>query len=617
MNNIRLSSILFPIVCLISQLVMASHVPGVPDTILVNGKVITADSDDIDKVTIAEAIAIHDGKIVAVGSNETIRRMAVTNTEVIDLGSRTVVPGLIDTHMHLYETALGFPWAANMDPQLLNIRLTAESVDEFVKIAEAAIRARAKDLGPGKWIDVSGNPSNIAHAAYGRLITRAVLDEWAPANPVIIRTRASAVINTLAINAFEEFYGQPIPEEYWLEGGKAVAWSGNYVDFPRCMGIDLVMSKRMKDYEEIFKSVLQVNAQNGVTTHATHAQCINGYNVGLNLDRAGQMPIRWAWSDGWGHVFNPEPEQYYKRVVDSAGYGSDYFWSLGMNPVNIDAGAIAMCTTINAAPDIKERELCPVKGGPGEVYTLRVRAMKAAIQNGLNIAPHHVAGDGGLDIYLDVIENSGLTIEEIRALRLQTDHCHQVRQDQIQRAKNFDMTFGCDASAEVNEVIARDYGDEYLTRYAPLKSMMDAGIKATINEFGSQSEVVSSPFITGYKFITRRSLDGKIPIGVPEEAIPDRMTMLLMMTRWGAHPIMKENTLGSLEAGKLADLVVLDQDVLTVPIEELPKVVPLMTMVGGKIVFEDPAFRGNTLRFNTQSTKWEKDIKTTSKLWKW
>ena len=613
MNNIRFSSILFPILGLISQLVMASHVPGVPDTILVNGKVITADSDDIDKVTIAEAIAIHDGKIVAVGSNETIRRMAVTNTEVIDLGSRTVVPGLIDTHMHLYETALGFPWAAEVDPQLLTIRLTAESVDEFVKIAEAAIRARAKDLGPGKWIKIGGNPSNIAHAAYGRRITRAVLDEWAPANPIIISTRASSVLNTKAINAFEEFYGQPIPEEYWLEGGKAVAWSGQYVDFPRCMGIDLVMGQRMKDYEEIFKSVMQVNAQNGVTTHATHAQCINGYNVGLNLDRAGQMPIRWAWSDGWGHVFNPEPEQYYKRVVDSSGYGSDYFWSLGMNPVNIDAGAIAMCTTANVPDEIKKREICPSSGAE----SLRLRAMIASLKNGLNIAPHHVAGDKGLDYYLDAVENSGLSIEEIRALRLQTDHCHQVRQDQIERAVRFDMTFGCDASEEVNEVIVRDYGDEYLARYAPLKSMMDAGIKATINEFGSQSGVVSSPFITGYKFITRRSLDGKIPIGVPEEAIPDRMTMLLMMTRWGAHPIMKENTLGSLEAGKLADLVVLDQDVLTVPIEELPKVVPLMTMVGGKIVFEDPAFRGNTLRFNTQSAKWEKDIKTNSNLWKW
>ena len=596
-----------------SHSITASHVTDVPDTILVNAKIITADSDDIDKVTITEAIAIHDGKIVAVGSNEAIQRMAVANTEIIDVGSRTVIPGLIDTHSHLYETTLGFPWAANVDTQLIPIELVAESVDAVVKISEAAIRQRAKDLGPGKLILVNVNPSNLAHAAYGRLITRAVLDEWAPANPVIIRTRASAVLNSASLNAFQEFYGQPMPEEYWLEGGAAVAWSGNHVDFPRCMRIDVIMGKRMSDYEALFKSVLQVNAQNGITTHATHAQCINGYNVGLNLDRAGQMPIRWAWSDGWGHIFNPEPEQYYKRVVDVAGYGSDHFWSLGMNPVNLDGGALGMCTTANVSEEIKSNEMCATTGAE----SLRLRAMKTAIGNGLNIAPHHVAGDAALDHHLDAVESSGLSIEEIRALRMQTDHCHQVRPDQIERAARFGMTFGCDASVEVNQVIERDYGDEYLARYAPLKSMLDAGIHATINEFGSQSEVVSSPFITGYEFLTRRSLDGKTPIGVPEEAIPDRMTMLLMMTRWGARPVYREDTLGSLEAGKLADLVILDQDVLTVPIEELPKVVPLMTMVGGKIVFEDPAFRGNTLRFNTHTAKWEKDIKTTSKLWKW
>jgi len=504
----------------LSQPLLASHVPDVPDTILFNGKIITADSDNVDEVTIAEAIAIHDGKIVAVGSNAAIRALAVANTEMIDLGSRTVVPGLIDTHSHLYETALGFPWAADVDPQLLNIAVVAESVDEFVRIAEAAIRARARDLGPGKWIEVRGIPSNIAHAAYGRRITRAVLDEWAPNNPVMTVTRASVVVNSRVIDAFEEFNGQPIPEEYWLEGGRTVGWSGNYVDFPRCMAIDLIMGQqRMDDYEEIFKSVLQVNAQNGITTHATHAQCINGYNVGLNLDRKGQMPIRWAWSDGWAHTFNPEPEQYYKRAVDNAGYGSEHFWSIGMNPVNMDAGAIAMCTTANVSDEIKRRELCPVEGTPGEVFSLRVRAMAAALKNGLNIAPHHVAGDGGLDIYLDTIENSGLSLAEIRALRLQSDHCHQVRPDQIERAVRFDMTFGCDASQEVNDVILRDYGEEYLARYAPLKSMLDAGIKATINEFGSQSRVVSSPFIMGYQFITRRSLDGRTPIGIPEEAI--------------------------------------------------------------------------------------------------
>ena len=207
-------------------------------------------------------------------------------------------------------------------------------------------------------------------------------------------------------------------------------------------------------------------------------------------------------------------------------------------------------------------------------------------------------------------------METIRGLALQTDHCHQVRQDQILRAAKLGATFSCDASIEVATVIARDYGDEYLARYAPFASMLKAGIKPMISEFGSQSSVRNSPFEYGYIFMTRRSLDGKIAMGVPEEAIPDRMTMLLMMTRWAAPTMMKQG-LGSIEPGNLADLTVLDKHLMDVPLEEMPTIKPIMTMVQGKIVFEDPQFRGNTLRFNTQTAKWEKDVKTQSSLWKW
>lgn len=584
-----------------------------PDTILVNGRIITSDSDVPAEVSVVEAIAIHKGRILATGTNEEIRKMAIKETEVIDLDSRTVVPGLIDTHSHLYETSLGFPWGADVDPQLLSIMLVAKSEDEGFALAEQAIRARAKQIGPGKWIEVGMNPSNIAHALYGRRITRRVLDQWAPQNPVMIRTRASVVINSKGIEAFEKYFNGPLPEVYWVEDAE-LGWSRQYVDFPRSMAIDLVMSTQMDKYAAQFKTVLQVNAQNGITTHGTHAQSKNGYLAGLMLDRAGEMPIRWAWSLGWAHIFNANPEDFYDRLHDEAGYGSDFLWNIGMNPVSLDGGAIAMCTTINAQTDVKDRERCT--DDDRDVGILRLRALKAAIKNGLNIAGHHVAGDKALDYYQDAIEQSGLPIEKIRALALQTDHCHQVRPDQIQRAARLGVTFSCDASVEVATVIARDYGDEYLARYAPFASMLKAGIKPMISEFGSQSSVRNSPFEYGYIFMTRRSLDGKLAMGVPEEAIPDRMTMLLMMTRWAAPTMMKKG-LGSIEPGNFADLAVLDKHLMDVPLEEMPTIKPIMTMVQGRIVFEDPQFRGNTLRFNTQTAKWEKDVKTQSSLWKW
>lgn len=592
-----------------------ADIPMIPDTILLNGRIITADNDDPDSVSIVEAIALRDGKIVSVGSNADIRRMAVDETEVIDLKSRTVIPGLIDTHSHLYTTSLGFPWAADIDPQLLNIRLNAQSEDQAVELAEAAIRARAKGIEPGQWISVRMDPSNIAHSVFGDRITRRVLDSWAPSHPVMIRTRASLVINTKGIEAFESYFGE-IPELYWTVD-KETGWSGQYVDFPRAMAIDLVMGDHMDKYAEIFKSVLQVNAQNGVTTHATHAQSKNGYLVGLMLDRAGEMPIRWAWSLAWAHVFysNPSIEAFYNRMPDTAGHGTDFLWSLGMNPISLDGGALAMCTSITVGKEIKDRERCT--NNPDDVGYPRVLALQTALKNGLHVGGHHVAGDVALDYYQDAVENSGLSLEKIRSLRLQTDHCHQVRPDQIQWAARFGKTFSCDVGIEVNEVVQRDYGDEYLSRFAPFKSMLDAGIRPIISQFGSESHVKNSPFESGYMFLTRRSLDGKTPIGVPEEAIPDRMTMLLMMTRWASIPMLRENLIGSIEPGKFADLAVLNAHLMDVPIEELPSVKPVMTMVQGKIVFEDPQFRGNTLRFNVETANWEKDLKTDSQLWRW
>ncbi|NIN35018.1 MAG: amidohydrolase family protein, partial [Gammaproteobacteria bacterium] len=83
--------------------------------------------------------------------------------------------------------------------------------------------------------------------------------------------------------------------------------------------------------------------------------------------------------------------------------------------------------------------------------------------------------------------------------------------------------------------------------------------------------------------------------GVEEEAVPDRMTLMLMMTRWAAYPIWKENSLGSLEPGKYADLVILDGDYMAVPVEELDQLTSVLTMIDGRVSHETPELRGNTL----------------------
>ncbi len=585
--------------------VRPSRTAAVADTILVNGKVITADNDDPARVTIAEAIAIHDGKILAVGSNTQIAKLAAPGTKRLDLRGRTVIPGLIDTHSHLYEWSLDFPWAEQWIPGVQKISVNATTVDEAMVRAQAAVQARAAAVGRGRWVIVDVRPPAIAHAAFGETVTRAKLDEWAPENPTIVRTRASAVLNTLAIGAFERFYGQEIPQEYWI-ADKARGWSSNYVDFPRCARIDQILANDLPGYARVLKSVMQVNAQTGVTTHATHVQCINGYRVGRLLDQTGEMPIRWAWSEGWAHIFNPRPEDFYQRTVDISGSGSPYFWSVGVNPVNLDGGGIAMCTTIKAPSKIKAREACPDQ----EAESLRLRALQTMWKNRLRVAGHHLAGDKALDAYFDALERSGLTLEEIRALRPVADHCHLVRPDQIERAKRLSVSFSCAAAIAESAVVEKDYGRQFLTWVGPVKSMLEAGIRPVMSQFGSEQQVRPSPFEDAYAFLTRHSLRGDRPFGVAEQAIKDRMTLLLMMSRWAAPNILREKELGSLELGKWADVVVLEADPLASSEQQFATIRPLMTMVGGKVVFEDPAFRGNTLRFNPLTAEWEKRLVT-------
>ena len=115
------------------------------DTIIINGQVITADNDDADEVTIADAIAIRGDKILAVGSNAEIKALTADWTDVIDAKGNSVIPGLIDTHNHLYEHTLDFDWVVKSIPEMLEIRVRMEdNPEQLIPIIEQAIQARAR-----------------------------------------------------------------------------------------------------------------------------------------------------------------------------------------------------------------------------------------------------------------------------------------------------------------------------------------------------------------------------------------------------------------------------------------------------------------------------------------
>jgi len=615
-------------------LISVAHAGKSPfaETVILNGKVITADSDDPEDISIEQAIAISGDRIMAVGSDEEIKQLIADWTEVIDAKGNSVIPGLIDTHNHIYETSTGFPWVIRSMPDMMEINMRSESGEQLVANLEKAVAARVRQVPAGQWIRVRLNPAGVAVTTFGKTITRDSLDIVGPDHPVFVSTRGGSVLNSKAIQAIEDYYGNELPGEYWMED-RELGWSGEYTDFSRCIGVDLIANApgNYDKYIRGYFEVMQANAQIGVTTHKTHLQCEGGFSASVHLDRTDMLPIRLAWGHRWMQPFNPRIKETYRRIGDWTGYGSDFMWSIGSSVGGIDAGGVGWCTSIPADDSIKSREQCP-PAPPGvevkaitAINTVSNRARRtehlttlaqlAADGRITGIPGWHVSGDGALELLFQTYRATGMSDEKIRTLRIESDHCHLVTQDQIKMAVRLGHTFSCDAADTPTKVLKEGYGEEYLTMNAPVASMLKAGAHVVISEYGIQGELRSSPFEDGVMWLTRK-IDGET-WGVPEEAVPDRMTLLLMMTRWGARPLWKENDLGSIEPGKIADIVILNGDYMAGPDEDLDKLTSVMTFIGGKIAFESDELRGNTFRFNTGDASWTFVQNTPTSLWRW
>ncbi len=618
-----------------------SHAGQAPyaDTVIINGQVITADSNDPNQITIAEAVAIQGDKIMAVGSNAEIQALIADWTEVIDAKGLSVTPGYIDTHNHIYETSTGFPWVVNYIPDLLEVRVGGANPEEMAQNALGAIRARANQIEEGKWIRINMRPPQIAVPILnGNILNRAKLDEVAPNHPTYVTTRGGTILNTRAQQAFAHYYGNELPADYWMEDADR-GWSGEYTDFGRCSSLDLIGMQDQETYNKYIQGyfeVMQANAQIGVTTYKSHIQCEAGFSATNHMDRNDMMPIRMAWDHRWLQPFSNSIKESYRRIGDFLGHGSDMFFSTGSSVGGIDAGGVGWCTAMVAKnPEIKKREQCPPAPEGVELRAWEGRSVEdgsiasnrgrrtehlvtlaelAAEGRISNIPGWHSSGDGATEIMMKTYR-AHMSDERIRMLRTTSDHCHSVTPEEIEIATRTGHTFSCDATEVPTQVIKEDYGEEYLTWNAPVASMTKAGVNAVISQFGIESELRESAFEDGVMWMTRK-INGET-WGVPEEAIPDRMTLMLMMTRRAAYPIWKENALGSIEPGKFADIVILSGDYMTTPVEELDQLTSVMTLIGGKVAHEMPDLRGNTLHFSTDTAQWTFDMQTPTDLWRW
>jgi predicted amidohydrolase YtcJ len=543
---------------------VAGQQPPPADLILTNGKVITVD----DQFRIAQAVAVRNGRFVAVGTNQEIARLAGPNTRRIDARGRAVVPGLIDNHAHFQEE--GAYWT---------LELRFDNVDTRKEVLER-IRARAKQNGPGNWVYNLGGWSYDQFTDDTRPFTRDELDKVAPDNPVFLQfSRAETFVNSKAI----ELTGLEQMKEPWIQrdaNGRATGI------------IDVAGNGRVRNLANF------LDAPNGQRAKLP-ADVIERSQFAMlrDLNRAGLT------ASGGECQFEPEYREYQRQ-----GRASMRFFCFRLAEGGRGAGAAEK--QMAAIPSLKyfdgDEWLDHVNwgenfpGGGGDNLYSVTQAPVAQESWDLfgrfarEVAKHHI--QALLHTQTDVaVEGKLREIEKfqkdvpIRQLRWAFMHMEGVTPAQVDRMKKLNMFIAIHPREIVmGGLHKRVWGDKALVM-PPLREIQDSGIKWGL---GTDAFEVNQyrPFQTLYWAVTGRMVGGM----QVNSSVVTREEALIAHTRSNAYLFFRENDLGRIQPGYLADLVVLDRDYLTVPVEQIKDINSAMTIVGGRVVYDAAAPAGAT-----------------------
>ena len=574
---------------------------GYADTILVNGKVVSMDDAGLNDSPghIYEAMAVKRDRIIALGTSERIRTLAHSGTTVIDLGGRFLIPGIIETHAHLYgNAALGNQMGLQTPDRGINLTVQAGRDIETTRLrVENALREALPKVQPDDWVMVGITPNPQEGVSNNRVFSwvydgefepRERLDRIAPDNPVKVQVASRANINSKGWEVLEKYL--PNVSEYVeevMEQPNAVEMGLVTVGTMTALTWDIFYrNKPVSLTAELIRRNLEIAAAHGVTTFSSripHPRIMDGFSL---LNREKKMPVRFA-SLYEVHRRPAAPDttrNFYRMTGNLTGFGNDYLWIHGVASELWDSSFPQVCLgpDIEAPPEIKAREKCPQSG---EMYW---DALRNAMESGWRLAGVHGVGSHGVRLFMQMIEeameNTGMTAEDVRQLRPTVEHATAIskKPDIIAGLKKYGIMVSAGPPRFLRYPdYLEDYGPAIDSFILPLRTLLDQGIKVV-----GQNHTYRSIGYYLTVFVTRE-VGGKV-LG-PEERL-DRVTVLKMFTNWASEYVMKENDLGSLEVGKLADYLVLDKDYLTIPVAEIPTIRPQMTVVGGKTQYLNEDF---------------------------
>lgn len=549
------------------------------DLILHGGKVVTVDA----KFTIAEAVAIKGGRITAVGSSKAVlAQERGSGTRVMDLRGKTVLPGLIDAHVHALGAAL-----SEFRTPLPPLRSIAD--------VQNYIRARAKVTPKGEWIVVPRTlPPRLQEM---KMPTRQDLDV-APDHPVAFDGSYVWAANTKALQLSGITRDTPNPP-----GGEVVKdGQGEPNGILRNAAQLLRGAQRAETFTEqeklaALERMLNLYAAAGLTGVGDRAVTPDDAPLFETLRQQNRLPVRVVLT--W-RIDASRPVEQLEREIDASpwttGRGDDWL-RFGTFKVTLDGGQSVGTAYQRMAYGPFGRQLYgqtdPHSRGtlfvnPDKLYRIFARARAKGWQ-----LTAHVQGGGAIDTLLDVFERLDRE-KPIGNERHHVMHGSFMSEEALRRMKRLGVAIDAQPGWLHFDVPAlqRVFGQENMRWFFPLRSFVQQGIPVAGGSdhmigHGKDAAVNAfNPFFNLWACISRTMRDGQ-PF-YPEERV-SREDALRMYTNGAAWMQFAERDRGSIEVGKYADLVVIDRDYLTCPEKQIREIRPILTMVHGRSVYRDPA----------------------------
>jgi predicted amidohydrolase YtcJ len=550
-----------------------------PDTVLINGKILTVDPED----SVAEAVAIKDGKIIAVGAGDAIRELVGPDTKTIDLHGATATPGLIDSHCHFS--------GADM---LYTLDLSYPKVKSIAEIVEK-VKAQLETLAPDEW--VRGRGWDEGKLSELRYITASDLDPVSPNHPVWLGHTMGhyGVANSLALELANITRETPDPPGGTVDRHPDGTPTGVLKESAQGLVTrwipDLTPEQKQKG---IVKIIEEFNKE-GMTAVKDPGIDQEKWRLYQNVLADGKLTVRVfaLWDVG-------KTIQSAEALVDHVGAftrpnistGDDRLISGGVK-IYLDGSGGARTAWLyedwNKDYEELDKGNCGYPVFDPDIYRDQVLLFHHA---GLHVSTHAI-GDRAIDWVLDSYALA-LEQEPIRGLRHGIIHCNIPTDRAIsmmaEMQEKHDAGYPESQSTFtwwIGDTYAGNFGPERSLRLKPFKTFLDRDV---IWAGSSDFPVTPHPARYGlWASIARKPLQGSYgsnPFGTAESIGID--DVLRSYTIWAARQLFLEEKIGSIEVGKHADIAVWDKDVYTVAPDEIKDMKCQMTLLGGEIVYRAP-----------------------------